>query len=61
MGAERLECARALFGGVNLSIHIKNVLPGLAVDRAGLDFGEIGADGRDLGKGGNQGAGTILD
>src|ERR1017187_10174797 len=61
VGRERLKDARTLLGGVDLAIHIKDVLPGLAVDGAGLDFGEVGADGGEFRERGDEPSGTIFD
>src|ERR1017187_6993926 len=61
MRSQRLKNARTLFGGVDLAIHIKDVLPGLAVDGAGLDFGEVGADGGEVRERGDERSGTMFD
>ncbi len=61
MRLERLDRAAPLFGGENLAIHVKDVFPGLAVDRARFELGQVGADCGKLREGGNQRAGPILD
>ena len=43
MGTERIDRARAFFRGVDLAIDVEDVFPGLAVDGAGLNLGEVGA------------------
>ena len=63
-GAVVGECfqgAGTLGGRVELAIDVEDVLPGLAVDGAGLDFGEVGAQRRELGERRDQGAGAVFD
>ena len=51
VGLQRVDGAGGFAWGLNLAIDVEDVLPGLAVDGAGFDFGEIRADGGKIGEG----------
>jgi hypothetical protein len=59
--AKRLACAGAVFGALELAVNVKDILPRAAMDRAGLDLGEVCAFLCQFRERGNESSNPIFD
>ena len=61
MGVQGFDCAGCVFGGVELAIYVEDVFPGVAVDGARLDLGEVGSLFGQLRECCDEGSGAAFD